>query len=174
RNINKKSGDLFKPTGRIPDINKQVVLLNKLTKKATEFERQERSYHGKIEEREELISKLEDLNKKLIDLRKARYTYDKVRHSLPTIQDYQRFEAELESLPDDLTFPEKGIDRLNELKREIIPLQSELDLLRENEHSYRDTYDQISKQIQQKEQYDLALKLLRHKQAYLEEGQEFD
>src|SRR5699024_9959573 len=46
RNLNKKIGDLFKPTGRVPAINKQVTTLEELYKDWSRYERQEASYRS--------------------------------------------------------------------------------------------------------------------------------
>lgn len=171
RNIERKTGDLFKPSGRIPKINKQLTLLNRLYKKSAQYEKQEASYRLKKEKQLSKTQRLKDLETTIEKSKQNLYTYEKIRHALPTIQDYHYNNDQLSLLNEQPSFPENGIERLNELKKELIPLQSEFELQQERENEYKETYTQIVNDLHSKKQREIALNLLSEKQAIIEKKQ---
>src|SRR5699024_2103805 len=133
----------------------------------------EASYRSKKEQQFELETDISRLEDNLSQYKTELFTLEKIRHALPTIQDYHQYNEKLKLFPNEMPFPENGVDRLNGLKKELIPLQTELDLLQENEREYRNKQRRIIEQLYLDEQYETALLLVDEKQMYVEQKQAF-
>lgn len=174
RDIERKVGDLFKPSGRIPVINKQLTLLNRLQHRATKFEKEEAVYEEKKEIFQSIKYDIDQLERELKDLRKTLFTYEKIRHALPTIKNYHDVTEELNTFQQEMGFPENGLSRLGELKNERLPLQSELEILEENERSYKQSYEKLITRLQDEIVREEANKLLKNRNQLIEKNQLID
>lgn len=173
RNIDRKIGDLFKPSGRVPKINKQLSKLNNLQNQLSKLEKMEESYRQKKEHQSLLIHRLNKLEMELAQYKKTLFTYEKIRHSLPTIQDFHHYEEQLKNY-NDMPFPENGVERLNDLKNEMIPLQSDLGILTDNKHKYKQKYDDINSKLSSNDLYETALNIQKQKQLYIENKHSYE
>lgn len=170
RNIERDIGQLFKPSGRIPIINKQLTSLNRLYQRAAKYERQETSYQEKKEDYLSVTQQINELEQHVEKSKKDLFTYEKIRHILPTIKEYHHYTEQLNSFQQDPDFPENGVERLNQLKNKLIPLQSELQLLKENEQNYKTSYNKIIEKIHSEEERNHAMKLLEENKYSIEQN----
>lgn len=122
RQLETKLGELFKKTGRIPKINKQLNELDEIHHQMKHFKENEAAYRT-------LITNLQSTEKVIIHnheqisaLKQEKAKQEKIEHLLPSIRDFFIMEESLSKLPEDITFPEDGINRFETNKQYLLPL----------------------------------------------------
>src|SRR5699024_4943166 len=127
---------LFKPTGKIPKINQQFDSLDDLFKDVVTYKNNEAAYQDKQEQLDKTHLEIKHLQKKLQETKETKQTIERLRHYLPMIHDYHMYMEQLKNYPSVIQFPEDGLERLNILKEKILPLQSQLSILKTNQSKY--------------------------------------
>ncbi|WP_085992802.1 ATP-binding protein [Oceanobacillus senegalensis] len=174
KKLDQRLGDLFKPYGRKPVINQQLEKLDKHFSSLQEFKANEGTYRIKKEEEEALDSKLNNLKDSLTKDKKHLIELEKQLQALPFLQDYEMYQSRLNNYEVDSTFPENGVNRLEELKQSFIPFKSELAILNENQEKYEQKILQIKEQQMESPVYEKAEALLKLKLRYTEYKNELD
>lgn len=160
KQLDTRLNELFRPQGKNPKINKQLQTLNELADQLTENEKEEATYREKIIEAQGLTIDLEGLQLEKQQLEGHNNFITKQRTALPVIQEYQFLSSKQKEFIEDVAFPEKGIKRLEKIKDELRPLESEYTVLQNNQASYKESLETLNKQqfadrlldeIQQKE-----------------------
>ncbi|WP_170138815.1 ATP-binding protein [Oceanobacillus chungangensis] len=129
--------DLFRPTGKKPEINKQLNELDERLHSLRNFRENEETYREKKTAIDQLKEQVEQLQFSLNEAKAARYRVEKQLQALPIFSEYQQYTSSLTSYPMELEFPEEGIERLEKVKEGLLPLQSQLSVLQEAENQYK-------------------------------------
>lgn len=166
KKIDSQMGTLFKPYGKKPAINQQLASIDQLFVSLNRFKSEAVTYREKKEKAAQLKVEMEQLQMDLQAEKSEHFATQRQVQALPVMRDYQYYSAQLEKYPDTITFPENGVDRLEQLKEKLLPLQSELAVLKHHEKSYRDKiHDFEAKQTDEK-MYLEAAAIIGQKQEY--------
>lgn len=166
RNIERETGKLFKKTGRIPTLNKQLTKLEELVTIEQKLKKQE-SYYAEMKEKQKSKKvKLQNLIEKIKATRIEADFISKQRHLLPAINELKSTKEELQKFPETLDFPEAGIKRLEKYKESLIPLLSNQASIEKNMLNYKEELEKLKKSILSKEMYDLASNLQKDRNNY--------
>lgn len=138
--------ELFRPQGKNPIINKQLQILNELAEQLTMKQKEEARYREKYLEAERLSNDLEKLQlEKQQAVRKNNFI-TKQHTALPVIQEYQFLARKQQDYVENVTFPENGLVRLEKVKEELRPLESELAVLKDNKTRNIEHLESLKKQ----------------------------
>ena len=132
KNIEREISKVFKKTGRIPLLNKQLTKLEELNLIEEKLNAKEHLYKDKHGLVVELTAKAERLNEDLHTMRNKLSERSKELHLLPVVKEFKATEQQLLDLPKNIDFPEKGIERLEVIKEKLMPLLSNQKILNEN------------------------------------------
>src|SRR5699024_6882552 len=95
-----------------------------------------------------------------------------LQNNLPMIQDYHMYMDQLENYPSEIEFPENGRERLNILKEKLLPLQSELSILKVNKTKIETKQIKLRDQQLDKDVFEEAKAILMKKDDYREQIRE--
>lgn len=147
KSLNAELEELFKPYGKLPIINKQLEEMDQLSKMVTDYKQEESTYYDKniklIKSKEEK----EILQNELLTTKKSIYDNEKILQALPHIKNIVYYRRKMKQLPQNHDFPEQGMERLANLKRKILPLQSEQTILTVDEQKYMDEKGKLLQEI---------------------------
>lgn len=132
KRLSAKLGELFKPNGKIPEINKELERLEQLQAKIAVHDHEESDYLAKSEQMLDIEKKMELQQKKRKELQKRYLQLENLQQALPALQDYQSATKRLCQMPDVIAFPQDGIKRMTVRKDKILPLKSELTVIEKN------------------------------------------
>ena len=161
-------GELFKPYGKKPVINQRLESLEALFSSLNRLKSEETSYRDKQETAARLNDKIEQLQITLKKEKSHRFEIEKQLHAVPTIRDYQHYTERLQVYPESITFPENGLDRLEKAKEKLLPLESELAVLKNNEKRYREKMDTLKAAQTEDKIYKEAVDITRQQQTFVE------
>ncbi len=85
---------------------------------------------------QQLNDELGQLQDELTKSKDAIFRLEKKRQALPILKEYQHVLQQLQTYPDPFSFPEQGMKRLEQLNEKLLPLRSELSVLRHNLNEY--------------------------------------
>lgn len=174
KRLDTKIGELFKPYGKKPAINRQLESLNDLFTALQTYKSEEATYKEKREEIALLKKKMDQLQS---DLRKEKFrlsTIEKQQQALPLIHDYQNVSAALEEYPTTIKFPENGVERFETIKEKLLPLQSEQAVLKHNGQRYVKRINDLKEEQLDQVIYKEAVDILQQKQVYVEVKKELE
>ncbi|CQR47051.1 hypothetical protein BN1058_01340 [Paraliobacillus sp. PM-2] len=127
--LEQQLSDYFKPQGKKPKINQLVEALTAQEESLIKLQADADQYQEKQQEKDKLEKglatyqeKQQLLNQQLQRIKQNIQHYD-------VIAAYQRIKQELSLYPDSIRFPEQGLERFDQLKRLLFPLQSEQNML---------------------------------------------
>lgn len=181
KQLAKRTDDLFKPQGRIPQMNKQLNETATIHQELMDIQQKEAQY----EQKQSLLKQLQE-EKAIQDEREATLQAtslkeEKIQTLLPQLHEYEQYKHDLQQYPKQIPFPENGVERLEQVKETMLPLKSELQGLKnrmehaqnektENERNlYRETLIEEAKAVvQQKASYQYLLEQQKNKQAQIE------
>ncbi|WP_339215993.1 AAA family ATPase [Ornithinibacillus sp. FSL M8-0202] len=132
KRLDQRISDYFKPYGKNPVINQQLVKLEQLHVQLHELENEESTYREKKNAIIELETDIEHITQQMKEYKQARYQLDKLMQVLPQVEAYKQYQLRLNELPEEIPFPEEGIERLESLKDKWYPLKSERNVLERN------------------------------------------
>lgn len=174
RELDKKIGELFKPFGKKPLINKQLETVDKLQVDLKKLKNNELTYREKQNQTTNLKKKLEQLQQKLEKTTESLLSIEKQQHALPLIHDYQNNIDQLNNYPEMIDFPENGIERLQLLKEQLLPFKSEYFILKNNLQKNKKTHKKLKKALIDEEMYKMAEDIYRQKQPYIDNQKQMD
>lgn len=158
RRLEQRSGQLFKPYGKKPDINQQLVKVNELHNELMEHQQLAKSYRDKQATVTHLREQLNELQKVLETTKENEFMLKQQQQVLPLIHQYNQLQRQLQTYQTTLSFPENGLERLQTIKEKLLPLQSEAVIitndkskLKKTLHALRETLvdEQIMQQLKQ-------------------------
>ncbi|WP_010650123.1 ATP-binding protein [Oceanobacillus massiliensis] len=163
KRLETRIGELFKPKGNKPAINQQINELKTISASLQSFRETEASYRDKTESIELYDRQLTALQSNLKDEKAKMFAIDKQLQALPLIQEYHQIENRLAGYPEQISFPESGLERLEKWKELLLPLQSEWNILAENETKYNGKLEAAEHRLLSKETQLEAETLLNNK-----------
>src|SRR5699024_10639180 len=126
KNLDKKLGALYKKTGKKPIINQQITETKQAHQQTIEAQKKEAVYQEKqtalARAREEKTKKENEAS----NLQATLIKQEKHRTFLPQLHQFREYEKQLESIPKEQPFPENGVSRLEKIKTNLLPIQSNL------------------------------------------------
>ncbi|MDY0396005.1 AAA family ATPase [Virgibacillus halophilus] len=132
KRLSTKLGELFKPGGKLPEINRELEKLEQLQEKIAVYDHEESDYLDKKQEMHDLENRIDLLQKKQKDIQEKHLHLEKLQHALPALKDYQIARKQLQKMAGAPSFPQEGVKRLTALKDRLLPIQSELSVLEKN------------------------------------------
>lgn len=171
KQIDQRLGHLFKPNGKIPVINKRLHRLDERFRSLTQYKKTESSYRDKKIHITTIEHDIERLQSKRNELLSEQVLLNKQQHALSSIKEYEYYQEKVTSLPENIPFPEDGIDRLKRIKDKLLPLQSEWDVLAENSKRNKQTYEDIEEQLYNEQLLRKAQHLVHQRSVYNERKQ---
>ncbi|MFS0671917.1 AAA family ATPase [Ornithinibacillus sp. 179-J 7C1 HS] len=135
KRLDQRISDYFKPYGKNPAVNQQLVKLEQLQKQLIELKNEEATYQEKKNAMVEMEKTITSITQQTNKLKQKQYELEKIVQALPQIKAYKQYQNKLKELPDELPFPEEGIERLESLKDKQYPIQSEIKVLEKNKES---------------------------------------
>ncbi len=185
KSLESKIGQLFKKQGRRPIINEQINKIKTSHAALIEIQKKELVYEDKQSEMEQMKQVKSQLTTDEAATQAELLKVKKIQTLLPQLHQYQQAERELITLPNNMTFPENGLERLESWKEKILPLTSELQVLEKRiqqdeqkmqeieEHLYEQDVIKMAKTVvEEQTTYDHLLHQQKEKEAqveYLEE-----
>lgn len=168
KKINTKMGALFKPYGKKPIMNQQLESLRALFNTLHHLKSEETTYRDKKGTATVLTDKLKQLQSTLKKEKLQRTAIEKQLHALPTMHAYDHHTAQLAQYPETIQFPEDGVNRLEKIKEKLLPLESELAVLKSNEQRYREKINHLQTAQTDDAAYKEAACIMKEQQAYEE------
>ncbi|CDQ21118.1 ATP-binding protein [Halobacillus karajensis] len=125
--LEKQLDERFKPKGKRPEINEQLQVVEELKRKKKILDEEEGDYLRLQEHQRQLEKRMttleEDWKKKMSQI----YTIEQLLKVMPVLIDYHQ--AKALSNQEKISFPESGVDRYQQVKESLLPLQSEINML---------------------------------------------
>ncbi|WP_175631841.1 ATP-binding protein [Virgibacillus siamensis] len=171
RALDSKIDALFKPSGRKPEINRQLQVLDDLDRSLKTYANSEETYREKQAAVNQLTEEIEKLQYSVQQDKRRLTRIERQKQALPIVQEYRETRNHLTQLPESIPFPENGSERLKDLNSELLPLKSELSVLQVNEKKYKEKLNSIRTGFYEKHIYLEADKLLKKEQLFLEINQ---
>lgn len=174
KHLENKLGDIFKPFGKKPKMNQQLEQLEKRYTTLQQYKENEATYREKKlkelqleEQREECYAEWEKEKRNLSNL-------EKYKQVLPVLREYKQYDSQLSSYEKDMVFPENGINRLENVKARLLPLQSELAILKDNEKKYINKIEYLQSKLVNPDWYQAAEELAQDKENYFANQKELE
>lgn len=174
RRLEQRSGQLFKPYGKNPEINQQLTKVNELYTDLIEHQQLTKSYREKQQLATRLRQELTVLKKALETAKEKEFMLTKQQQVLPLIQRYNQLRQQLQTYPQHISFPERGLERLNILKEKMLPLQSEVAIIKENIAEARETLDELKAKLIDEQVLDQLKQLREHQHKYIENNKQME
>lgn len=159
---------LFKPYGKKPVINEQLALLNELRTSLQQADQEEASYRERKDMIDQLETEINQLKQNLQQEKQLLSFCDKQMQALPLIQQYRFYKKQLAALPTSISFPEDGVNRFQQIKDALLPIQSEHAVIMDNLETYRANKKQLMADQVSDAVYEQACELLEQATNYLE------
>jgi uncharacterized protein YhaN len=136
KKLDQQMGELYKPRGAKPLINKKLASLDQLNTQLQQAKDTEDTYRELKENQRTLSYDISEYQQTIDKERKALNMIEKQQQALPYMQDYITAEKQLEKFPEVLHFPEQGVARLEKTKDKLLPLKSEQNILQDNQQNF--------------------------------------
>lgn len=162
KQLDKRLGELFKPYGKNPEINKQLQTVQRLADELAAIRKEEATYFAKTTEAETLEDRLHNLQETQVALEKRSNELAKKAGALPIIEKYQHLLEKRRSFQEIYEFPANGLERLENVKETLRPLESEYNVLENNLANYRNSLETLEKdRLSQEISAELEIKLTK-------------
>lgn len=137
--FSKEANALYKPTGRIPEINQKLTLLEEKQSILNQAKDKNAHYLKMVNEVDEISKSIVELDKEQISLNIERESIDQVEKGWTITQDIRVLEEEVASLRiGDL--PEDGLFELNRINQEIEKIRKTIHQVQEKIREYREEH----------------------------------
>ncbi|MCP8615494.1 AAA family ATPase [Salirhabdus salicampi] len=157
KDLEKKTGDLFKKKGKIPHINQHIQKMKDIQSTITRLEAEEGTYN-------ELIRKIENIDKRLTTIRdkkeqleKENLILGKYYQAKEAIQQYQFLREEMKQYKEFASFPSNGIKRYEQLKELMLPLISDLNVVKNGKQEAEQEMNYLSTDLLNEDVYERLL-----------------
>ncbi|MYL51150.1 AAA family ATPase [Halobacillus litoralis] len=145
--LQKQMDERFKPKGKKPLINEQLRVVEELQQKKKILDDEEEDYLRLQKAKDTLNGRIRTLEEEWQETINQIYITEQILKVRGIIVDYHLIKAEVEN-QHTLSFPEAGVERYQQVKEVLLPLQSEQKLLKTNIEelqvsiqSWKDGYD---------------------------------
>lgn len=174
KDLDKQIGELFKPYGTKPVINKQLEKLTRVKEELAKWQSKEGTYAKKKEEVSQLTNQLHDARNALKEERMKLQLIENKKQALPLFQEYVLHRKNLAGYPKTIPFPENGKERLEKQQEMLLPIRSEYDVLKENEKKYNEKISNLQKRIKDRTIYEQAKKITEEQSVYIAKKKELE
>lgn len=124
KRLNKELDQLFKPSGKKPEINQELESLSAFSKQVMEAKQQIDEYEHLIEEEKGIESELFSIQEEAAKLRENFRKLELFEQYYPFSAQYKMLTDQQESLREYTTFPNEGIKRLDMISASLLPIEA--------------------------------------------------
>ncbi|WP_010093732.1 ATP-binding protein [Ornithinibacillus scapharcae] len=146
KRLEQQIGEFFKPYGKNPIINQQLQTLERLQREIKELKEEEAEYREKKNAIHRIKGDITLLEKTIKEEKERQFQLEKLIQAFPQIEEYIGLQNRLKELPEEFYFPEDGMERIESLKRELIPLESEIKLAIRNREIFQKEMEKLEGQ----------------------------
>lgn len=140
--------DLFRPQGKKPMINQLIDEMDEKAKQLEQMEQEARSYQEKNQIKVTLEDAVGISQEKSEELRKEKQQIEQKLQLYEVIEAFHHTQNKLSELPSEIAFPENGMERYQQIKEQMLPLKSELTVIKLNiEKEAKQLEEMKSKQL---------------------------
>src|SRR5690625_4483295 len=105
KQLDSRLGELFKPYGKNPEINKQLQVVQQLGENLAAVQKEESTYRRKVLESHELEETLDKLKQRQVNLTNEMRSVTKKRTALPVLKEYQQLKRKQAQYEATFEFP---------------------------------------------------------------------
>ncbi|MYL32371.1 AAA family ATPase [Pontibacillus yanchengensis] len=138
KKLEKELDQRFKKQGKNPQLNQQLVSVREKEQLFQASKQGEEQYASLKKQENNLQNELEALQNKYKDVETSIDELERKQQAVQPLLAYQQLQEEEKEYEEDLSFPENGMERYYHLKDQYLPLKSELEVIEQNEKTYRD------------------------------------
>lgn len=131
----------YKPSGKNPHVNVQLKKVIEIEQSVLAWQAKLKQHEDLVNERDELLNKVNSIRNEIKWIRDKEKHIEKLRSLKETVLRKRELEAQLKNLPNDVTFPENGVEKNEMLGSKIIELKAEAVEL---ERQYEDISTEIN------------------------------
>ncbi|MBM6617683.1 ATP-binding protein [Bacillus suaedaesalsae] len=124
KKIMKEMDQLFKPSGKKPEINQELDKLTSFSKHVLEAKQQIEEYHHINEEERRIEHELSSVKEELVKLREIKRKLELFEQYYPFSVEYKMIADQQEKLQEYSSFPSEGQKRLELVVGNLLPLQA--------------------------------------------------
>lgn len=168
KNIERQRENLFKPQGSVPILNKAFQSFDVQEKKLLEIRNEVSRYKPKQERHQFLSKKIISLENEYSQMQSEYSEIEKKLHNYQTIYKYFLRKKELSNFKEEIVFPKKGLERLQQVKDQKHPIKSELKLLKNNLETVELEIEKINDQLAKRIDLEQVEETLGEKENYRE------
>lgn len=172
KQLEQQMGKLFKPYGKIPEINQQLKEVEKLQEKVKKLQLQEEEYRQLTLKISSTKDQMNQIQRQIKKKQERLFFIRKKGQALPLIQQYQHHKRLLKKQPREIVFPTNGVDRLKEIKDQWLPLQSKKKLLKDQLQDIRKHLQALENKLYKEEEIQQAEAIFKKKAKYIELAKE--
>lgn len=133
KNIEKELDALFKPSGKIPILNKELHSIETLHDHYKAAREKEESYQSLIDERNKLEKQIQSLYQQKQESENERLYLNRLEQVQPFVDELNFSKEQLKSFLEVESFPENGIERLKDIEQHLLPVEAQLSSLQNRE-----------------------------------------
>ncbi|MFG6121240.1 AAA family ATPase [Thalassobacillus sp. B23F22_16] len=130
RTLGQQLSERFRPQGKKPPINQRLQELDKINEKLKDMEREEASYQQLNKEQQETKDHLELLRHQKETIQEDLFRLQRLLQVKDVVLAYHQYASSRIEKP--VEFPVDGKERLHALKDQLLPLESEQQLVRQH------------------------------------------
>ncbi|WP_117149601.1 ATP-binding protein [Paraliobacillus zengyii] len=124
--------DLFRPQGKKPAMNQLIDTMEEKRKQLEQMEQETQLYKEKQKIKVSLEETVAISQEKSERLRKEKQKTEQKLQLHEVIEAFHHTQNKLSDLPEEISFPENGLERYQQIKEQILPLRSELTVINLN------------------------------------------
>ncbi|KGP72275.1 ATP-binding protein [Pontibacillus yanchengensis] len=143
KKLEKELDQRFKKQGKNPQLNQQLVSVKEKEELYQASKQEEEQYAYLKHQEDELQNKLASLQNSYKDVEASIDRLERKQQAVQPLLAYQELREEEKDIGEHLTFPENGVERYYHLKDQYLPLKSELEIIEQNERTYRDKQNEL-------------------------------
>jgi len=154
----KEMDGLYKPKGKNPPLNMELIRLKEEHAKVTKWQEKNSEYESLLNEQQQIEKELVSYDTRINSLKQKIQESENLQSIQPIVEEYQTLQNRLQSLPEFEPYPEDGLKRLEQLHAQIKPYQAQLTAI----------YGQIIEWNKEKSEIRLANQYIDNEQRILE------
>ncbi|MBD1383374.1 ATP-binding protein [Metabacillus arenae] len=124
--LEKRQEELFKPTGKNPELNQSLLKLKKTYEQLTAAKQMVNEYEKLLQEKEEVHIQITNSEKELKVLQREENRVQKLKLVHPIQLEINEIQLEIKHQPDLSYFPVDGLSRLDKLESLLHPLKAQI------------------------------------------------
>jgi uncharacterized protein YhaN len=123
--MEKKQQELFRVSGKKPDINQQITVLDTITEKINKWKEKRLDYEDMLVEKKEQESRLSEIKAEKLERTEHARILDKVKAIVPIYEEKKQLQYQLDTLPPYEPFPEDGLLRYEQWQSQLVHIKGE-------------------------------------------------